>query len=298
VIDDFTIALALKPKDGQSWLGRGRARMELGQWEPALADLTRATELRPDDGGLWYLRALVYDQLHRHEQVVQDCSRAIEGKSDGWAVHVYRGYALGELRRNKPAVADFARAVELGAAEPTFREIEAALRAAAGDLAAYRRFCAEEVATVGSAPDPETANSAAWVCTYAPDTVAEWKPVVDLVEKALASNPNDWTYLSTQGAVLYRAGRFDAAIERLSVAVKNFGERGTIWNWLFLALAHSRLGHMDEARQWLDKAAQWMEQPDEAKVAEDPMLFPLTWTRRLEIQILRREAEALLQGNR
>jgi WD40 repeat protein/Flp pilus assembly protein TadD len=294
--EDLSTVLNLK-NDGQAWLGRGRARMELGQWEPALADLTRATELRPDDGSLWYLRAIVHDQLHRHQQVLEDCSKAIERKSDGWAVRVYRGYASGELRQNDRSAADYARALKLGAAQYSFWGMEVALRVAAGDLSGYRKRCAEERAAVGGSPDPDTANTVAWTCTYAPDAVSDWAPVVDLSEKALAANPKDWNYLTTQGAVLYRAGRFDAAIERLGIAIKTYGERGTIWDWLFLAMAHSRLGHTDEARQWLAKSVQWLEQPDDVKTADYPDLFPLTWTRRLEIQILRGEAEALLKGN-
>jgi WD40 repeat protein/tetratricopeptide (TPR) repeat protein len=295
--EDFSTALDVKP-DGLAWLGRARARMELGQWEPALADLKWATVVRPDDGGGWYLRALVEDHLHQHEQVVEHCSRAIAAKSDGWAVRLCRGYAHGERRQNDRATADYARAIELGAAEPSFRDVEAALRAAAGDLAGYRKICAEDASTVGGAPDPETANTVAWACTYAPDTVSDWGPVVDLVEKAVAASPKDWDYLTTQGAVLYRAGRLDAAVERLGVAVQLYADRGTVWDWLFLAMAHSRLGHADQARQWLDKAVQWMALPEDVQMTQDPALFPRTWAQRLAMQLLRREAEALLQGKK
>ena len=55
----------------------------------------------------------------------------------------------------------------------------------------------------------------------------------------------------------------------------------------FLALAHHRLGHRDEAKRWLDKLAAY--QPKEG--------FDFSWDD-VEIRILRREAESLILGDR
>src|SRR5437016_4712423 len=62
--------------------------------------------------------------------------------------------------------------------------------------------------------------------------------------------------------------------------------------WLFLAMAHARLGHAAEARQWLEEAAAWMEEPLQRKPWENP----LPWDQRLILQRLRREAEALVHS--
>ena len=35
---------------------------------------------------------------------------------------------------------------------------------------------------------------------------------------------------------------------------------GDGWQWMFVALAHARLGHPNEARQWYDRALAWAEQ--------------------------------------
>jgi hypothetical protein len=48
-------------------------------------------------------------------------------------------------------------------------------------------------------------------------------------------------------------------------------------------MAHHRLGHKEEAKSWLAKAVRYMEQASDAR-------------ERLELQILRREAEALIDG--
>jgi hypothetical protein len=75
---------------------------------------------------------------------------------------------------------------------------------------------------------------------------------------------------------------------------------GSAWNWLFLAMAHHRLAHTDEANKWLGKAAEWIEQANQKK-RHDPDDFSWddvhhSWQDRLELQILRREAEALIKG--
>ena len=72
--------------------------------------------------------------------------------------------------------------------------------------------------------------------------------------------------------------------------------------WFFLAMAHHRLGHADEARRWLEKATQATEEalkpPAEppGKSAEPSGAIPPDWKRKLTLQLLRREAEEQIQG--
>jgi tetratricopeptide (TPR) repeat protein len=95
-----------------------------------------------------------------------------------------------------------------------------------------------------------------------------------------------------RGIVLYRAGRFEEAIQRLNESIVAQNGDGVFQDWLFLAMAHHRLGHADEARKWLDKTIQWAEQAD----ANKPGVEPLAWNLRLELQLFRREAETLIEG--
>ena len=89
--------------------------------------------------------------------------------------------------------------------------------------------------------------------------------------------------VTTLGAVLYRAGRSDQAIGRLEEALRARGDQGDPRDCAFLALAHHRLGHRDEARRWLDRLR-------EHRPSGDPARF---WDE-LEIRLLRSEAEAVV----
>jgi hypothetical protein len=76
------------------------------------------------------------------------------------------------------------------------------------------------------------------------------------------------------------------------------------YSWFFLAMAHHRLGHAPEARQWLDKAIQATDRTLGASPApaqpppgdSDPAgVTPPAWNRRLTLDLLRREAVELLK---
>jgi hypothetical protein len=55
-------------------------------------------------------------------------------------------------------------------------------------------------------------------------------------------------------------------------------------DFLFLAMAHQRLGDAREAEKWLGRAVQALDKGP-----------PLRWPERLEAQLLRREAEELVR---
>ena len=67
-----------------------------------------------------------------------------------------------------------------------------------------------------------------------------------------------------------------------------------VLSWLWLALAYHKQGKASEARQWLDKAANWLDQQG----GQMPLEISLMGAHRhnwLEAHVLRREAEELIQ---
>jgi hypothetical protein len=67
-------------------------------------------------------------------------------------------------------------------------------------------------------------------------------------------------------------------------------------NWLVLALAHQRLGHADESRQWLQKATSWREKGTQGSAKGEPPSPPdLHLNDWLEFEVLYPEATQLLK---
>ena len=130
----------------------------------------------------------------------------------------------------------------------------------------------------------------------APDAVADWTKPLQLAEKARADDGKGYHKITKLGAVLYRAGRFKEAAQRLAeaeVAFQQTPNAGStiVYTWLFQAMAHHRLGHAAEAASWLEKAVQEIDEPS-PKTTQDAATND--WNRRLTLQLLRREAEELL----
>jgi tetratricopeptide (TPR) repeat protein len=140
---------------------------------------------------------------------------------------------------------------------------EAVIRASwyqyADDPAGYRRYCEKMLAPVEVDKMPTMhANSAAWMCSMGPNALEDYTKARQLAEKAVAeADPGAKpSYLNTLGALLYRMGSDQEAIDRLMEAEKI---ESNAFNWPFLAMAHQRLGHREEALRWrtrLDKRVQ------------------------------------------
>jgi tetratricopeptide (TPR) repeat protein len=100
-------------------------------------------------------------------------------------------------------------------------------------------------------------NNLAWLLANCPDPrFRDPAEAVRLAKRAVELGRGDaW---NTLGAAYYRTGDWEAAVAALEKSVQLRGG-GDSFDWFFLAMAHGRLGHQEEARKWYDKAAQWME---------------------------------------
>lgn len=156
---------------------------------------------------------------------------------------------------------------------------------ALGDEAGLRRACSDLLDRFGRSAGSQTANNVAWYCALAADAVADRGAPVRLAERAAngASDAEKPMYLNTLGAALYRAGRFEEAIRSLEEGSRERGGASFPQDWVFLAMAHHRLGHDAEAHSWLERFRTY-------RPSEKPADF---WDE-LEIRLLRREAQAVV----
>jgi WD40 repeat protein/serine/threonine protein kinase len=185
------------------------------------------------------------------------------------------------------AADELAKASDLAPENVTVHYWHALTRVGAGDQAGYRSACATLLQRFGQMHEPDVAHWVAWTSVLAPDAVEDWDRPVKAAETAVRSD--------TLGATLYRAGRFSEALRQLK-KVTDLDPAGATGNqsspaymWFFLAMAHQRLGQTEEGRKCLDEGIKGMEQETRNK--------DLPWNRRLTLQLLRHEAEALVKGS-
>jgi tetratricopeptide (TPR) repeat protein len=82
---------------------------------------------------------------------------------------------------------------------------------------------------------------------------------VQWASEAADLSPNNGGIANTLGAVLYQAGRWQEAVAALEKSME-LRKGGDSLDWFFLAMAHWKLGEKDKARQWHDRAVQWMDE--------------------------------------
>jgi tetratricopeptide (TPR) repeat protein len=173
----------------------------------------------------------------------------------------------------------------------------AALLLLSGDRPGYVKTCAHliELCDKVSNVSDLRVYHVARACTLAPDAVAEPSLPGRLAEKELKDHPRDFWSLTEQGALAYRAGRYQEAVPLFEQSLQADAKPGcAILNWLWLALAHQRLGKAEEARRWLGKAQAWLDQYRDGMPADAEEKVGLHLHNWLEAHVLRREAEALL----
>jgi serine/threonine-protein kinase len=195
-----------------------------------------------------------------------------------------------------PAADCYARALKRGPTEDGEGWFDyAALLLLAGDRPGYAEACIRMVESCGKAVNLR-AYHVARACTLAPGAVPDQSVPARLAEAELKAAAGQFWSLTEQGALHYRAGRFQQAVALFEQSLRAEPKLGrTVLNWLWLALANQRLGKPEEARRWLDKATAWLDQCRDGMPARAEEELGLDLHNWLEAHVLRREAETMLR---
>jgi tetratricopeptide (TPR) repeat protein len=243
---------------------RGASHIGLSQFDKAVADYTKAIELKPEaeKGHYWTQRGSIYVQLAQFEK----------------------------------AASDFGTAVELDPNNAHKWYLQALIHLVMSDAEGYRKRCANMLEHFSQSEIPDIQRWVAWTCVLGPDAIEDLTQSVKLAEWALESDPENDHYRNTLGAILYRAGRFEEAVEKLTKLANAREETGQYpqqtspaYAWYFLAMAQHQLGNIDESLKYYNKAVKRAEQ----ELAGNP-----PWNRKITLQLLEAEAESLLSITR
>lgn len=102
----------------------------------------------------------------------------------------------------------------------------------------------------------DCSNDLAWCLANHPDPkLRNPGEAVELARRASVAMPEEDTYWNTLGAAQFRAGDFRGAIASLERSIEIGG--GTGFDHVFLAMAHARLGDLEQGEYWLVQAIGW-----------------------------------------
>ena len=132
--------------------------------------------------------------------------------------------------------------------------------------------------------DAGTLNKVAWQLVGKAQDRRSAELALPLIEKAVAQASGNQTVLHTLGVTYYRLGRYDDAIAAIERGAQQPGRPLRAYELYLLAMCHYQRKDAAGARRDFDAAVRWQEQ---AKLTPEQLD---------ELQALRVEAEALLQG--
>jgi tetratricopeptide (TPR) repeat protein len=132
----------------------------------------------------------------------------------------------------------------------------------------------------------EVHNNLAWLLAASRGPLRDPDDALRHARRAVELAPDENLNLNTLGVVLYRTGRFAEAVETLDKSLKAGGGRLAAFDLFFLAMAHHRLNHLEQARDCWKQADRWFE-------ARRKNLPPQYLK---ELTAFRAEAETILTG--
>jgi serine/threonine-protein kinase len=158
-----------------------------------------------------------------------------------------------------------------------------------GDVERYRGACREMLDRFEKLADeqPLIAERTVKTCALAPDSVPDFARVDRLAERCLAGTETDVNrgyFVIAKGLADYRAGRYEAAVERLHATGASSSDAIPL---ACRAMAHHRLGQHDDARAALESAR--------ALLAKESSHSRRTSVELMQAEILAREAAELLE---
>jgi WD40 repeat protein/tetratricopeptide (TPR) repeat protein len=290
--------IRVKADDGDLWSRRGWAYNRLARWDKSAHDYDEARKRNPRDDELWARLGYAQGMQGQYKEAIASYTEAIGRKDDTWWYWGERGDFCASDGQWAKASTDYMLAAQLKPDQIWIWYRRALTQLASENTTGYRETCSRLLERFANTQDPSTSSWVAWTCVLAPEAVADTAKVRSFADKALKADGKNSYYQLTLAAALYRAGDFEAALERLNQLIATQGQDGTVESWLFLAMAHRQLKHDGEARKWLDKAVEQMNRwklknPEDAT---GPAALP--WQQRFQLILLGKEATALVQGEK
>jgi serine/threonine protein kinase/Flp pilus assembly protein TadD len=219
----YTAALALRPHNPGMYVNLGTALAGKGLQDEALACYRKAVELDPKYAFAHNRLGADLINLGREEEAITCLRKAIECEPKYVLAYYNLGIALYRKGRSDEAIACYRKAIEL---DPS---------------------------------DCGSRNYLAWILVTCEDLkIRNYAEGLKLAQRNIELVPKEGIYWNTLGAAHYRAGNGKETVAALEKSMQLRGG-GDSYDWFFLAMAHWRLGEKDKARQWYDRAVQWMD---------------------------------------
>jgi serine/threonine protein kinase/tetratricopeptide (TPR) repeat protein len=105
--------------------------------------------------------------------------------------------------------------------------------------------------------DSDLLDDLSWLLATCPEAeIRDPAQAIELAKTAVARKPESSRYRNTLGVAHFAEGNWAEAVASLEKSAE-LNKGGGGFDWYFLAMAHARLGHPEEARKYYDRAVEW-----------------------------------------
>jgi tetratricopeptide (TPR) repeat protein/cell division protein FtsB len=256
-IAEYREAIRLKPDRAEPHHNLGTALRDKGQLDQAIAEYREAIRLKPDLAESHNRLGALLRAKGQLDQAIAEYREAIRLKPDLAESHHALGVALRDKGQRDEAIAEFREAIRL---KPDWPEVRQNLGKSLATNQAWGEAIAEYSKAIELEPKFALAqNNLAWLLSTCPAAkFHDPRRAVELAKKAVELAPKQRIYWNTLGIAQYVAGDYKAAIDALNKSME-LSQGGDANDWFFLAMARWRLDDKKDARQWYDRAVEWME---------------------------------------
>jgi tetratricopeptide (TPR) repeat protein len=253
----FRDGLRLRPDLARAHSNLGAGLANKGRLDEALAAFREAVRLQPDDSVALRNLSVTLKEKGCLDEAIAVYRDAIRLKPGSFEFHDLLGEALETQGKPEEAIAAYREAIRL---QPAYYCGYIKLGIALGKQRKVNEAIACNQDAIRLQPDrPDAHNNLAGLLLDCQDAKIRDVPrAVALARKVTALEPKVWIGWHTLGDALYRAGDNAGARDaiRKSMELSNGGQAS---HWFLMATVDWKQGERHKARQWYDKAVDWME---------------------------------------
>lgn len=268
---------------------RADARSRQGNYSSAAKDYAHVIDLLPDDEDCMSRRSQFLIYLIRQEAVFD----ALVGlRPNDPHLHLAQARNLGQQERWDEAADVFLsldHASQLGL-EVCF-ELGCLLRLTDNHIA-WQRHLTRLRERADEVTDPEDLIALARTFCLAKQTSESAEQIIEWASAAVDASATSRSRHALAFA-LYRAGKYDEALQALGSPTPSDWANGHPQNWILLALIHHQNHQPESARLWLQKADDWFAAA-RRQAGDGPVpVYAIDW---FSVCVLRREAEGIVNA--
>jgi tetratricopeptide (TPR) repeat protein len=253
----YTAAQALRPRSPDVLMTGGYIQYRKGAWDEAIALYRQALGLQPNYAFAYWRIGEALDAKELKAEAGAAYREAVRLQPEIGMFHFALAGHLQQKRAWDEAIVEYREGLLV---MPDAHSARNGLAYCLSQKGRWEEAIAEyrEALRLNRANDTAQ-NALAWLLTTCPDPqLRDPGEAVRLARMATELAPRNGSYWNTLGIAQYRAGDWTAAITALNKSMQ-LRRSGDSTDYFFLAMAHWQLGEKDQAREWYDKAVQWMD---------------------------------------